>query len=93
MKVAKSANLAAAPYLDSVIVFGGRHESDRVTFMLSEEGEVKTDFSKDSLIPIFMNLRAFTIRNGKVRAVGERREKYSSKEKVVVFDGKKWADN
>ena len=89
-KITKTYHLAAADYMNKLVLFGGASQASYHTLTLSKEGELEQDLPKDPLIPGVMCSGSFWVLNGKIYAVGSQQLKYRQW-RMKVFNGKKWS--
>ena len=59
-RVAQTYHLAAAPFLDKILVFGGAHNAEFYMALYNQEGGLIGDLSKVPNIPLYMCCGCFT---------------------------------
>ena len=91
-KLAQTSQLAAVSVGEGrMLLFGGWSPTSKVTYMMSEGGEILEKFEEDPHNPHTMCYHSYTAREGKVFTVMRREVTEGEwKSGVVTFEGKKW---
>ena len=68
-RIIPSYHLGAIPFLGQILVFGGVFITSRRMYVLTEEGEVLKDLSKDPLIPQHMCSKPYIAKEGRIYTI------------------------
>lgn len=90
-RVAKCSQLAAVSYSGKIVLFGGEDYTRCMMNILSEEGELEKDLSRDPLIPGGMCQGTFITQDKVIYAVGWRKLKEELRWRIASFNGAKWS--
>ena len=89
-KIAKTYYLAATEYGNKVVLFGGSSGTFYITYILSEEGELEMNLSFALHVSGLMRTGPYSVKRGKIYALGENKAKIKTEWNLRVFDGQKW---
>ena len=87
-KLEKNYDMVAVPYLDKILLFGGRDNTSYNMYSFNQDGCLLHDLSHLAYIPGNMCNGSVVVQDGKLFTVGFRKE--WGEWRAQVFDGFQW---